>query len=780
MKVSLSWIFDHISTSWKDHDIPDLIKRFNNTSAEVEGYEYITTDLSLFTLIKIIGIKSSSVIGYTEEFDQEVELPLRPGVVVDAFFLIKKNKDQWFWAQGQDFNSEKEGFLPELFITSSEFSGSWKDSFEKEDYVITIKNTSITHRPDLWCHRGVAREFAALLQHKLFDEKHFLADYPIIQSNKVEKKASEDGFVFERQTEKCKQFAGLYISKISSLPSFLSIAHRLLRVDSRPISALVDFTNYVMFDIGHPMHIFDAEKLSDKKLIVKQAVDGQELTVLDGQSLTLSSENSIITDGIKPISLVGIMGGLGSSVDAQTTSVVIESANFDAASIRSTAAHFKLRTEASTRFEKSLDPQQTVIALLRFLHLIEKHKIVYTPCGQIISLGDTIKGHTITLSHEFIEKKLGVKVSSEFVMKTLSFLDFDIQKAESPVIYMIKAPSFRATKDVLIPEDIVEEIGRFFGYDHIPQVLPSLVMKPLVNDNAQKKDTLKQLLAYTASMREVRNYALYDEEFLKTLNWLPTNALMLKNPTSEHMIRLVTSLVPNLLKNICANNAQENVLNFFEWNKIWPVDAQTESSTSIPEQNSLAGIFYDEKNAINFYQKKHFISILFDVLGIEIDWVKADHQKLAPWYHPYKTACIMHESKVIGFAGSVNPGFIQSILPGDAFIFELKGDLLLKIMPKKVVFKPLAKYQDIWRDISMLIPLEITVQRLRDLILKVTPSIFNVELIDFFQKEEWRDKRSVTLRFFARDNNKTLSTEDIDGIYHHVVQALLPLGIEIR
>lgn len=780
MKLSLTWIFDHIVSSWKEHNVPDLINKFNTTTAEIENYEYISSDLNCFTLVKVIAKKNDSIVAYSAELDQEFSLGIRPDLDSEDIFLIKNDNNQWRWAQGQDFKSEKEGLLPALYSKDQDFAGGWKEGFETEDYILTVGNTSITHRPDLWCHRGFAREIAAILNCQLKDENHFFTDYPIKYSNLMEDKA-EQALTLVRQTEKCKRIAGLYISEISNRPSLLSMAHRLLRVDSRPINAIVDATNYVMFDIGQPMHAFDAAKLADKKLIAAEAKAGQSLTLLDDQTITLTKENIVISDGKKPLSLAGIMGGIESSVSEKTESLVIEAANFEASSIRNSAHHFKLRTESSTRFEKSLDSLQTTAALLRFLHLLEKNNIPYVAQGKMLCLGEEVTLHSIELSHCSIEKKLGVTIPQEFVVKTLLSLGFDVKTKQDrhEIIYNVNVPSLRA-KDIRISEDVIEEIGRFFGFDRIPYELPALAMKPSDISAVQKVYDIKKILAYNASAREVYNYALYDEEFLKIMHWQPHNALTLKNPISEHMTRLVTSLIPNLFKNIYSNKAEEDLLNFFEWNKVWSQAPQSEKSKkSIIENSSLAGIFYDEKKSVDFYQKKDLLSVIFTMLGFTITWIKPD-QEIAPWYHPYKTAILVHNDTPIGIAGSVNPGFIAPFLRGDAFIFELNGDLLGKIEYKRVVFKQLPKYQDTWLDISMFVPISISVARLSETIMKVSPTIFNVELIDFFQKEEWIDKRSITMRFFARDPNQTLSSNEIDTLYNHVLQALIPLGVEVR
>jgi len=778
MKLSLSWIFDHIASSWREHDIPHLLQKLHATTAEVEGYEFYSIDLSLFTVVQIIAHTGEQYTAHSKELKQEITVHSSNQLQQDSFYLLKQETKGWRLAIPSDFGGTKEGALPALYVTESEFAGGWKETFEKDDYVITIGNTSITHRPDLWSHRGFAREIAALLGCSLVDEKHFLTDFPV---QNLDEEGSDHTAPLQivLETKDCSHLSALYMPKIEWRPSLLPMMHRLVRVDSKPIDAIVDATNYVMFDIGQPMHAFDASFFDDKKLVVTRASQGESVTLLDGHTVELTSHATVITNGSKSLSLAGIMGGMDSAVTKKTTALVIDAAHYNAPTLRMTAAHYKLRTESSTRFEKSLDPMQTTPALLRFLHIMDKNGIAYLAQGPLVYRGHECKPHHIVLTHEMIEKKLGVALTYEFVVKTLNALGFGVHYESSQGRYTVRVPSFRA-KDVTIAEDIVEEVGRFFGYDTIPHELPCLPLKPISSDKVEKIYTIKQFLAYTAHAREVRNYALYDEEFLRAMQWQSGKGLTLKNPISEHQVRLVTSLIPNLFKTIHTNRSYEDQLSFFEWNKIWPhEDFLTTLYGTKTEVASCAGIFFDEKNPVDFYQKKDILVHLFKQLNLEIVWIKADHD-LAPWYHPYKTAFLRCKEKVMGVAGSVNPGFIAPFLLGDAFIFELNGDALLALSPQEIEFIPLAKYQDTWRDISMIAPVAVTVQSVLDRVQAASSLIFNVELLDFFHKDEWRDKRSLTVRFFACDTDKTLSSEDIEALYAQVVETLKPLGVEIR
>ncbi len=778
MKLSLRWIFDHLATSWKDHSIPDLIARINNTVAEVELFEFYALDFSLFTFIKVTDIAPDSIIGFSDEYKLSIALTPRDDIQMHEWYLIKRSKEKWVWASATDFKAQKEGLLPAFTIRLDDIAGQWKKTIEHEDYILTIANTSLTHRPDLWSHRGFAREIAVILGCALRDEKHFLTDYVINEEKGPEHTTKADQVAFGVLTAHVKRLAGLYISRIQNQPCVFDIAYRLLRVDGKPINAIVDLTNYVMYDIGQPMHAFDATKLAAKKIIATQVAQEQPLVLLDGQEIIISEHDLVISDGKKAVALAGIMGGKSSAIERTTNSIIIEAATFDAATIRRSSMHFKIRTEASTRFEKSLDVHQLPKALLRFLHLLEKNNISFEAQDPITCIGNVGKVITINIEHAFIEKKIGAVIEQQFVVKTLESLGFNVEIIQKPHLhYLVTVPHWRA-KDVTIAEDLVEEVVRFYGYNNIVYQLPQLPTKPMPYLQTQRRYTIKQLLAFHGLMREVYNYALYDDEFLNVISWQPLYALSLQNPISEHMTRLVTSLIPHLFKTVYQNKNYQDTLPFFECNKIWPATMQS-GTLSFGEQQSIAGVFYDEKKPVDFYQKKQILTDIFASLGISIQWAKTD-AVLPLWYHPYKTATLMHDQTVIGWAGSVNPGFLSRFLPGDAFIFELNADQLVAIPPKLVTMAPLAKYQDTWRDISMFIPAVLSFDQVVRTIKAVSPLIFDVALIDFFQKPEWLDKRAMTVRFFARDPHKTLTTEEIDQLYHQIVQSLTPYQVEIR
>jgi phenylalanyl-tRNA synthetase beta chain len=774
MRLSVAWIFDHIDADWRKININDIVTKFNQTTAEIEGFFKISIDLDKFTLAKVTNLNSQHIQLFSPEWNKEFGLPARKGILLEQWFLIKKENNILSWATAQELGSGKDFVLPSFLIKPMDEKGAWKENFESLDYIIELDNKSITHRPDMWGHRGFAREVAALLELPFKPIEPFLVKKPITESDATVKATETNPFnVTVEAHNVCKSFSGIYISNITWQPSLLSIAHRLVRIDGRPIDALVDMTNYVMFDLGQPMHAFDAERIISKKLNIRMAHQKEKITLLDGETVELTSQDIVVADDGKALGLAGVMGGRDSGITSSTKSILLESACFDATTIRHTAERYKKRSEASARFEKSLDPHQTVLAIERFLKLLDDVHLDYEDSNEIFEIGPSIPVIKISVSHDFIEKRLGAIIDTDFILKTLHTLEFGVELQGSE--YIVTVPSFRGTKDVKIKEDIVEEIGRFYGFTNLIPQLPLMELQSKNLDWVSRTRKIKQILAYAMHMRELYNYAFFDEEFLLTLKWQPEHTLEVKSPVSENWRRLVTTLIPGLLKAVAINSAEYDQLRFFELGRIWHHAKEME----VFEKKSLAGILYDKKNPINFYDAKAELTQLFDALKLEIMWQKIDHPH-HPWYAPYQTAHLIHQGISVGIAGSMHPTFLNSVCPGSGFIFELDGDFLLHHKDEIKQFVPASKYPEMVRDISLIISVDQTADAIIDLISQIDPKIISVSLIDFFEKSEWPDKRSMTFRFVISDKEKTLTKEEADAIWDNVAASLKQIGATIR
>lgn len=770
MKLSIAWIFDHIDAAYNHKNIPALIAQLNQKTAEIERSYPIATDFSRFS-IATVTTTGSTITAFSDEWDKQLSLASRDGVLKGQHYIVIKEQDQYRWATSLDLGGHKEMLLPALAVDKKMIKGGWKKSCEQQDYIFEIDNKSINHRPDLWGHRGFAREIAAILNLPLKPLKKFCAAVPVI----TEKKKNNWHLTITPQ-QGCNRLAGVFVPDVECTPALPWMAVRLSRVDSRSINALVDTTNYVMLDISQPMHAFDAQTVAGKELVARRARAKESLTLLDDQTAELTPHDLIIADGEDtPIALAGIMGGASTAVTDTTKALFLESANFDAATIRRSSQRHKIRTEASARFEKSLDPNQNITALTRYIKLLDENNIGHGKIAGIISQGALLKEPVITVRHSFIQDRLGITLASSFVKETLKKLDFKVaaKKIGSDYSYTITVPAFRATKDVTIPEDIVEEIGRFFGYSNIPAVLPKVTTKAVDQHEVIAERRIKQLLAFGLSMHEIATYAFFDEAYLQTIKWQPNlPTANVKDPVSHNWYRLATTLMPVMFKAVAENQTIADDLRFFEWGRTW------QQAQDIIERKVLTGIFYKKDN-LTFYDAKAELEKLFVALGLSVTWSHAGDTGY-PWFDYHQTALLSHEGKTVGLMGTVDRRFMDQIAPGAAVIFELDVQALLDFRKPVTRFEPLPKYPSISRDISMLAPLALTVAELTDMIMAVDGRIREVRLVDMFQKKEWQQERALTLSFLMRDNQGTMVKQQADEINEKVVAAVAAAGATIR
>jgi phenylalanyl-tRNA synthetase beta chain len=775
MKLSIAWIFDHIDSNWKKLDIPDVVTQLNRTTAEIESFEKISFDADRFALAEVIAV-GSDVAVHCVEWKQDAALPLRDDARVGALFIISRTGKTFAWTKLSEWHCSKDGLLPAMWVEEKKRAGGWKKEIALEDYTFDIDNKSITHRPDLWGHRGFAREIAAMLGLPLKPLETFLSDIPVVQ-HAWSAKASKDEPISIKidDQEGCRRFAGAYLKDVVPTPSHAWMAYRLAITETRPIDGIVDATNYVMLDFGHPMHAFDADTIAGNEIIVRKARKKEALVLLDGQKIELRPDDIVIADKDGALSLAGIMGGKTSGVTSNTRDLFLEAAWFDATIIRHSAAHHKVRTEASARFEKTLDPNGNIIALQRFVRVLQDVHIDFHQCSAIQSVGPQAESIDITLTQSFIESRLGCQVTTKKIESICHALAFELthKKQDHDVIYTVTVPSSRSTKDIRIKEDIVEEIARFVGYDNIKPHLPKLALTPSDLSHVELERLLREVCAYAMGMQEICGYAFFDESFLHKLHWQPENTISVQSPVSDNWRRLVTTLMPNMFKAVEENSAEYDQLRFFEWARVW------HKKPSILEQRKLTGIFFDKKNPVDFYDAKLLLSNLFESLRCTVSWQQvADPEQ--PWFAPYRTAHITHNGQVIGTAGIVEPFFLKDITDGHAFAFELDGDFLLSYQHKAIHFVAMPKYPDVHRDISMMVPLKVTVAQLQESIADADDHIKQVVLQDFFTKEEWKDRKALTFRLVLRDTEKTMTKEEVDAVCAKVAHVLNRAGAEIR
>jgi phenylalanyl-tRNA synthetase beta chain len=772
MKLSLAWIFDHIAGKntvypFTQEFVDKIVATLGSCTTEIDQVVRVETDPEQFV---IAVLKRQDEVDFLiTEAKKEISVPVRKGALLGSTYLLIRDSKNYRYATLADLSGEKDGLVPELWAAG----GDWLQKVDPVDYIITIDNKALTHRPDLWGHRGFAREIAALFSWELLPEDEVAAALPIRHYTQQAPAGKEMLINLSLDGVACKRLAALSVSDLNMKPSVPWMAFRLARVDSRPLNAIVDATNYVMFDIGQPMHAFDAHALMGKSLQARLARPAERLTLLDGEIINLTSEDCVIADAERPLALAGVMGGRESGVSSTTRELLVESANFDADLIRKSSVRYKRRTESSTRFEKGLDPNQNTFALLRFVRLLVDLEIPHRLLGGIASLGDLATEFKLEISHQFIVERIGMQISSELVVSHLNRLGFGITTMHDKR-YVVSVPTFRS-RDIKIKEDVVEEIARMIGYNALVQQLPSRLMKPFDIKPVLRMRALKKLCAFGLHMHEVCNYAFYDEEWLQRLGYAPGHTISVRNPVSENWRRMVTSLVPHLLKNVAHNVPAYEQIRLFELGATWSLA----SDGNVQERKKLALLFFTVKTSYSFYEGKAHLQSIFDMFGILVVWRKAQ-APVAPWYLPETTAELLYNGQVIGHAGMLSPKIMRAVAEGEPFVAELDCSLLLESEPVSFHYQAVSKYQAVDLDLSMLVPFTVTIDDLKEALAQADGRIIAVKLQDFFESPSWPNSRAVTLRFTLSDRDKTFTKEEIDAIWSAVVAQVTRLGAQVR
>lgn len=773
MKVSIAWAFDHVRGTWQSCDVPALIARMSSTIGEIDGFEHILIDKTRFSLAQVESCGAEETIVRLSDRKKTVRLPVRSDAGEPGFFLVCATDDGGFrWAQIADLGGSRKELIAPLSVAQEDVeSGAWRDQIEHEDWVFEIDNKAVTHRPDLWGHRGFGREISAMLGLTCASEEQICTQWPI---HHYDKKAPN---VDLSASSACTRFATVEVTGVAYAPSFLRMVSRMARIDARALNALVDIGNYVMFDIGHPMHVFDAQRIQGGTLIARLARQGEKLQLIDGESVALTSEDTVIADATGPLSLAGIMGGRESGVERSTTRIFLEAAHFDATAIRKTATRFKKRTESSTRFEKSLDPNQNTLALNRYLSLLEEFGISRCSGVSIVSVGALVQEGEIVLSHKFLIDRVGTAITEGQVRAILTRLGFGVQTIDGVhgLSYRVEIPTFRATKDIKIAEDLVEEVVRYYGYETIVPLLPSRQMRPFNTNLVMRKRRLKRACAYGLLMREVDTYPFFDESWLREIAYEPLKAVPVVNPVSENWRRLVTTLIPHLLQTVFLNAIREDELRFFEVARRW----HDIGIDGFAEQHVCSGVFY-KKEGCSFFDGKAYLTSLFDALDVLVDWSRPQRDNVPSWASEFEVAALMLDQKVIGYAGMVHPALAGRVAPGQIFAFEFETLPLLEKRGDDRTYMPISRYQEVVLDVSVLVGRRVTVAALENAIALADARIRDVALMDVFEKEEWGDRRSITMRYVVQDDDKTLVRQEIDEVQMAVHGAVKSLGAEIR
>ena len=632
------------------------------------------------------------------------------------------------------------------------------------DWIIDIDNKSLTHRPDLWGHYGMAREVAAITGRKLRDPVNpgFLpAGHPAIQ---VE--ISNHGL--------CPRYSALVFENVQAGPSPLWLQARLESVDIRPISNIVDITNLILAELPQPMHAFDADKLVGGTIFVRLALPGERLKALNEETYELSKSDLVIADGSGPIALAGVIGGADSAISAGTTRIVLESANFHASSVRLTSGRHKLRTDASIRFEKSLDPENTLRGLARAVELLQQL------CPNIRIVGGVTDNRArldpakpILLPVQFVNRKLGKEVSEKRIREILKSLGFGVDPSE-PSLLTVTVPTWRATKDISLKDDLVEEIGRIIGYGEITPVAP-LVASVVPSANPMRlyiREVRTQLAAQ--GFTEVYNYSFINEAEARRFQFDIDAHVAVQNPIASELTHLRKSLLPGLFKNIVSN-----VRNYPEF-RIFEIGSEIHPRPDgLPDEvtHTAAALYSAHGDEQDFFELKR-------VLECVLPSARLHAAEARSYEHPTRTAEIEWRRAIIGRSFELHPSLLAAEgIEGRAVLFDI--DLrLAQQCAAKLLFRylPPRKYPTSSFDLSVVADLRLPVQDIQDRLATLAGS--DQVAIEFIRQYEGpplpTGQKSVSYRLEVGAADHTMTSEEVAGIRARIIQNMQEAGFDLR
>ncbi|MDX9970543.1 MAG: phenylalanine--tRNA ligase subunit beta [Candidatus Gracilibacteria bacterium] len=643
--------------------------------------------------------------------------------------------------------------------------------FKKDDTILVFDNKTITNRPDLWGHYGIAREIAALYDQKLSPYKTTVK----IPTNKTD---------FEIKIEDeilCPRYMGLIIENIEVKESPLWLKERLKKTNHGTHNNIVDITNYVMAELGQPMHAFDKDFVKGK-IIVRTARKGETIKALDEKTYRLDEDMLVIADEKDPIAIAGVMGGFDSGVNENTTTIILESANFNSSNIRRTSSKLGLRSDASQRFEKALDPLLCEKALLKAAELVLEVCKGAKIKGEIVDQGNfDTSAKTANLSIKKASSKIGADLSKKQITDFLKKLEFKITAKDKDTLE-VEIPSFRATKDIKDEDDIIEEIARLYGYENIPTISPKLPIKrPIENTERKIKHELRNLLSLGLSFDEVSNYAFYSENDLKKCLMNEESHLVLENSISEEYTHLKTTLVPHLLKNAVLNSKNFDNFKIYEINRRYKEIGETYPL----EEKMISGLLLEKaKNDNIFYEAKSVFEKIINHLSISLP-KSVKGVKNTPYAHPEKALTyINHKGETLAKIFILHP-LVQKNYDLEKYriaLFEINFTKLLQEKKNTVLFKEIPKFPKIEFDVSVLIDKKTEIGTLIKEIQNLDKELIKeVRLFDIYEGENiGKENKATAFKITLQSNERTLTDEDMSRVQAVTFEKLKALGGTIR
>lgn len=629
------------------------------------------------------------------------------------------------------------------------------------DFAIEIDNKSITHRPDLWGHHGMAREVAAITGARLKDP----VDLDVLPHGDPGVRVEIEDF------DLCPRYSALAIDNITVGPSPLWIQQRLHSIGLNAINNVVDMTNFVMAELAQPMHAFDADKLHGGKIIVRPARYSEYFHALNEEEYTLDQSNLVIADTMGPVGLAGVIGGIESSIGDATTRIVLESANFNAASVRRTSSRIKLRTDASMRFEKSQDPANTVRGLARAVEILR------LTCPDLRILGGVADCKrelplppAIELDLGWLARKLGRVVPAVEVRMILESLEFGVTEVKHGV-FQVTVPSWRATKDISMRDDLVEEVGRMIGYDSITPT-PPRVAATVPPDNPERafQHEARDLFV-DLGFTEVYNYSFLSEEAARAFGLEPSKHLRVANPIASDQQLMRASLLPGVWKNVLENAKHSESFRLFELG----LEVHPREEGLPDEIPHLTAAIYARQGygAAVLFELKHAAECLMP--GATAAPVEA-----RAFEHPARTADIVWRGETVGRLFELHPKLVET---GRAAVLDLDLRRVRELCAAtKIKYKPVRRYPESAFDLSVVCGLrELAGDIERRIAAASGPLLTSVEFVREYSGPPLEEgQKSLSYRVTVGSDERTLSSEEVSQVRDAIIASMRSQGYELR
>ena len=792
MKVSLNWLKDYVEIPM---GVEELVHLLTMSGLEVEGLSSTGEGFDRVIVAEIDSIRKhpnadrlslvrvrtldrtfSIVCGATNIREgQRVPLAL-VGAKLPNGMEIKKSKIRGEISEGMlcseielGLGQDASGIM--ILDPQTPIGINLAEALGLKDTILEISITP--NRPDCLCVIGIAREIAALTHQKV---KYPVSTLPF-EGEEIHRKTS----VTLQDPELCPRYVARMIEGVRIGPSPFWIKDRLEKVGIRSINNVVDVTNYVMMEYGQPLHAFDFERLEEGRIVVRRATPGEEFVTLDGVKRILDEEMLMICDGVKPVAIAGVMGGLNSEIQEDTKIVLLESAYFNPANNRRTSKKLGLETEAAYRFSRGIDYGGCLKVANRAAQLIQELAGGRVVEGALDAYPKPIADRLIDLNPKKVRHFLGMEIPNERIKLHLENLELQVDPAEENR-WKVTVPSFRG--DLEREVDLIEEVARLEGYEKIPSTLPK--GPPSVREKKRsafvEKKIYETLLLH--GYHEVISYSFTSPSSLDSIG-LPTgdprrNMVRILNPLSEEASVMRTSLIPGLLEIARYNVSRKNLnLKIFELRKVY----FPKPEALLPEEVTyLAGLAMGmdrephwafPPRVVDFYDVKGCLEALFENLGIRgVQFISTEE---VPYLHPGRASIILVGSESLGVLGEVHPQVLHHYeILGKAYLFEIQFDPLVAYAKEERKFHPLPKYPSVFRDLSIVVEDQLEVERIREAIYSLQePLIHEVNLFDVYRGTPIPEgKKGLSFRIRYQAPDRTLTDEEVNRSIEKVLSHL--------